>query len=132
MSSKHIKTGEIGERATLNHLIRKGFRHIESNFKAKTGEIDLILENEDRIHFVEVKTISREISNRSQESVSYGTYRPEDNVHRSKLRKIFNTIQVWLLLNKYKGEWQLDVAAVQIDQINKKASIHLVYNIISE
>ena len=42
MESKHIKIGFIGEKAVLNHMVRKGYSHIESNFRAKTGEIDVI------------------------------------------------------------------------------------------
>jgi putative endonuclease len=133
MASKHIKTGEIGEKTALNHLERQGFLHIESNFKARTGEIDLILEKDGTIHFVEVKTVSREIYGvSSRNSVSHGTYRHEENVHREKLRKILNTIQVWLSLNKYEGPWQLDIAAITIDSESRRGRICMIENVIVE
>lgn len=132
MLAKHLKVGIIGERSTCNHLMRKGFKHIESNFRAKTGEIDLIMKKATIIHFIEVKTVSRGIFNTESHFVSHGTYRPEDNVHRDKLRKIFNTIQVWISKKHYMGEWQLDVASVALDTENKKATIYMINNVIME
>jgi len=132
MVSKHIKVGVVGEKAVLNHLVRKGFHSIECNFSAKTGEIDLIVKKGFKVHFVEVKTVSREIGSQYRGSVSHGTYRPEDNVHRDKLRKILNTIQVWISQKKYEGEWQLDVASVVLDVEHKKASIIYIENVILE
>ncbi len=129
---EHIRVGKLGETAALNHLKRKGFAPIESNFSAKTGEIDLIVRRDGRIHFIEVKTVSHGTLSRSKNDVSYGTYRPEDNVHRDKLRKVFNTIQVWLSKNHYEGEWQLDVAAVRIDKGSGKGSIRIIENVILE
>jgi len=132
MVSQHIKVGAVGEKAVLNHLLRKGFYRLESNFKAKTGEIDLIVKKGLKVHFVEVKTVSREIGYWYDKDVSHGTYRPEDNVHRSKLRKVLNTIQVWILKNKYEGEWQLDIAAVVLDVVHKRARVRYIENVILE
>lgn len=132
MVSKHITTGAIGEKMVANHLKRKGFIHLESNFRAKTGEIDLILTKNSKIHFIEVKTVSREIRDGVVEDVSRGTHRPEDNVHRDKLRKIFNTVQIWISKNRYVGEWQLDVASVIFDSARRKARVTMIDNIVLE
>jgi len=132
MVSKHIITGAIGEKMVANHLKRKGFIHLESNFRAKTGEIDLILTKNSKIHFIEVKTVSREIRDGVVEDVSRGTHRPEDNVHRDKLRKIFNTVQIWISKNRYVGEWQLDVASVIFDSARRKARVTMIDNIVLE
>ena len=58
--AKHLRIGRIGERAVANHLKRKGFTELESNFRTKTGEIDLIFRKEEKVYFVEVKTVSVE------------------------------------------------------------------------
>lgn len=130
--AKHIKVGRLGEMTALNHLKRKGFVHMESNFVAKTGEIDLIVKKGEKVHFIEVKTVSHGTLGYFKKDVSYGTYRPEDNVHRDKLRKVFNTIQVWLSKSRYKGGWQLDVAAVRLNRESGKGSIRIIENIILE
>lgn len=133
MSPKHLITGQIGEKAALNHLERAGYLHVESNFKAKTGEIDLILEKAGKVHFIEVKTVSRGIYGDSRRgNVPHGTYRPEENVHRDKLRRILNTIQVWLRLNGYTGDWQLDIAAITLDSRSKQGRIRMIENVIQE
>ena len=151
MCAQHNKTGVLGESAVRNHLVRKGFLHIESNFRAKTGEIDIILEKDGVVHFIEVKTVSRATYNQRltytekqsrkvphgtsksrSRYVSYGTYRPEDNIHKDKLRKVLNTLQVWISLNRYEGEWQLDIAAVYLDRERKTGKIRLLENIIVE
>lgn len=133
MTGNHIKVGEIGEAAVLNHLKRNGFLHIESNFKVKAGEIDLIVEKEGKVHFVEVKSVSRGIySDSGNETVPHGTYRPEENAHPEKLRKILRTVQVWLSMNKYEGDWQLDVAAVKLDKKNERGVVRMIENVIVE
>jgi len=133
MTRNHIKVGEIGEVAVLNHLKRKGFLHIESNFRAKTGEIDLIVEKSAIVHFIEVKSVSRGIyENSGRKAVPHGTYRPEENVHRKKIRNIQNTIQTWLSLNKYSGEWQFDIAAVKLDDKTKRGLVRMIENVVTE
>ena len=150
--AQHLKIGVVGELSVRNHLKRKGYIHLESNFRAKTGEIDIILEKDSKVHFIEVKTVScatynkivsretyqigkRGVSyetNSDTSSISRGTFRPEDNIHRDKLRKILNTIQVWMSMNKYKGEWQLDIAAVYLDTKAKSGKVRLIENAIVE
>jgi putative endonuclease len=127
--AEHIKIGQSGEKLALTHLLKDGFTHIESNYRAKTGEIDLIVRKESIIHFVEVKSVSREINRRN---VPHGTWRPEENVHSWKLRKLINTIQVWISHRKYEGDWQLDVITVVIDVPHGTHKIEIIENIILE
>lgn len=47
--------GEYGEQAARRFLEKKGFRHAESNFATRWGEIDLIMADDDTVVFVEVK-----------------------------------------------------------------------------
>ncbi len=131
MDSKHLKIGEIGERIAERHLERKGFQLLDRNFRTRVGEIDLIMEHEKVIHFVEVKTVSRETFYMKQgRSVPHGTYRPEEKVHASKLRKILKSAEIWLLKNKYKGDWEVDVASVKVDPESRKGTIKLIWNVI--
>lgn len=130
--ARHNEIGAIGERAVLNHLIRKGFRHIASNHKEKPGEIDLIMEKDKTVHFVEVKTVSRGNFSSYSGGVTHETYRPIENVHRKKLRNLLNTIQIWISRSKYEGEWQLDVASVWIDPEKREGKVHILENVIVE
>ena len=48
--------GALGERLALEHYRRLGFSLLERNFRARAGEIDLIVHDRRTIVFVEVKT----------------------------------------------------------------------------
>lgn len=48
--------GPLGEELASDHLVKKGYRLIERNFKIKIGEIDIIAEDGQTLVFVEVKT----------------------------------------------------------------------------
>ncbi len=48
--------GRDGERLALEFLQKQGFKVLETNYRCRLGEIDLIVEKGGRIFFVEVKT----------------------------------------------------------------------------
>jgi len=47
--------GDLGERLAVQHLLAKGYRIRESNFRTREGEIDIIAEQGDMLAFVEVR-----------------------------------------------------------------------------
>lgn len=48
--------GDFGERVARAHLESKGYRVIETNFRTREGEIDIVAQQDDVVVFVEVKT----------------------------------------------------------------------------
>ncbi|MFA5997216.1 MAG: YraN family protein [Candidatus Paceibacterota bacterium] len=59
-------------------------------------------------------------------------YRPEDNIHPTKLKRLARTIQLYLYEKHAKGvpEWQFDVITVKMDVITKQARVEFLENII--
>ncbi len=57
---RHLRHGELGERAAKRHLQRQGLKFLTANFRSPRGEIDLICRDQDCLVFVEVKTRSSE------------------------------------------------------------------------
>lgn len=139
--------GSLGEALVVKHLKNKGFSHIESNFLKKQGELDVIMEQNGVIHFLEVKTVSREnmlkesepSTDVNHETVTRETlrsiqnhedFRPEENVTNTKLQKISRMIKLFLTERGFADrEWQFHVAAVFLDQANRKALIRFTKNI---
>ena len=104
--------GERGERLAAEHLERKGYRLVMSNFKVPigrnrneaqiTGEIDLIALDGDVLCFVEVKT------RRSDEFTG-----PLSNVDLRKQRQILRTSRLYLRSFGIRDiKYRFDVVAI--------------------
>ena len=133
VKAKHLKIGALGEDIACRFLKEKEFKIIERNYRKKWGEIDIVAEKENSLprqnggvvlHFVEVKSVSREILDSDViRETSFKEYRPEDMVHPWKVKRMQRVIQSYLLEKNISEdrEWQFDILAVIIDQ-NKKIS----------
>ena len=80
---------EIGgrfEKAACIYLQKKGYRLLEANFRIRSGEIDLIMEDGSTIVFVEVKY-------RKESTFGGG----EDHVGRRKQKTIIRVAEYYLL-----------------------------------
>src|SRR5262245_35549429 len=55
MENHNQDLGLKGEKIAAEHLIKKGFRILEARYRTPFGEIDLIAEQNQIIHFFEVK-----------------------------------------------------------------------------
>ena len=127
MSESRIgnKIGRLGEDIACEYLENKGFLVIERNYRKKFGEIDIIAQKANILHFIEVKSVTRE----NLENISRVTdnYRPEDNIHPWKLKRLSRTVQSYLTENNIgeEGDWQFGAITVYLDQKNKKAKVDL-------
>jgi putative endonuclease len=129
-TSETQKTGELGENLAVKFLVKHNFVILERNYTKKWGEIDIIAQKDTKIHFVEVKSVSKpEILTVSRETLDQ--YHPEDNMHPWKLQRMSRTIQTYLLSNnKDDLDWQVDLLVVFMDIKNKKAKIRAVSDIV--
>ena len=130
-TSETQKTGEIGENIAVKFLVKHGFSVLDRNYTKKWGEIDIVAEKANKIYFIEVKSVSHEtLANNVLRETS--DYRPEDNMHPWKLKRLSRTIQTYLLSEKItdEKEWQVDLLVVYLDIKNKKAKIKVVSDII--
>ena len=136
-TSETQKIGEIGENITVKFLVKHGFSIIDRNYTKKWGEIDIVAEKENKLYFIEVKSVSRETLNifipkSYNDSDERYEHRPEDNMHPWKLKRLSRTIQTYLLSkNIDEGkEWQVDLLVVYLCQKEKKAKVKVVSDII--
>jgi len=128
MPSEKRKLGDIGEGILVKHVVKHGYSILDRNYLKKWGEIDVVAEKDNILHFFEVKSVSYETL--CQHGV-LTNYDPEENVHPWKLKRLSRAIQTYLLENDIDDdkEWQVDIAAVFIDFKAKKAKIRITEDV---
>lgn len=121
--------GKLGEDIASRYLLNRGFDVLCRNYRKKYGEIDIIAKKDNIIHFIEVKSVSRE---NITETVSCETniHRPEDNVHRLKLVRLSRTIQAYLAHAGESKNWVFDLITVKIDVKQRKSVVSCIENIV--
>ncbi len=133
MKTPKREIGDTGEGIVCKYLQNKGFSVIERNYLKPWGEIDIVAKKAKKLYFIEVKTVSRELSNSSADEVPREpAYRPEENVHPAKLKRLHRAIQTYLLDHRIPEdiEWQLDIACAYLDFSTHKARIEMLENVI--
>ncbi len=110
------KRGTAGEKLAAEYLKNKGFIIVERNFHSRTGEIDIIAENEQYILFVEVKT--REAG---------AMVSPGEAVDLYKQRKIASTAQVYLSRSFCELQPRFDVAEITVLSSGKREEYKINY-----
>lgn len=145
MNKKHNQNiGRIGEETACKFLMKQGYRIILRNYRKKWGEIDIIAKKDTLVYFIEVKTVSRNLFyNQDKNAVSYenkkhvepetlDNYRPEDNIHSWKLKRLSRTIQTYLNESSMSenDEWQFDAITVLLDIETKTAKVEHIKDIV--
>jgi putative endonuclease len=80
--------GLCGEDTAVVYLTDRGFKIVERNFKAKTGEIDIIAEKKGEVYFFEVKT-------RGPGSL----VDPLESISRAQISRIRRTAEFYMMKN---------------------------------
>lgn len=110
--------GKAGERYVAKYLEEHGCTIVALNWSSRYGEIDVIAENEARIIFVEVKTVT-------SRSLSSGFER----ITPSKLRKFTKTVEVYLYQHPTDKQPRIDCAQVTVnDSDNSLVKIDYIKN----
>jgi putative endonuclease len=93
--------GNIAENRAVEFLEDSGYEIVDRNFYTKFGEIDIIAKKDNIFHFIEVKS-------------GIG-FEPIYNVTSTKLKRIINSLNVYLKKHKIKNPYQIDVIIVKDD-----------------
>lgn len=138
-TSKTQKIGKLGEKIACKYIISKGFTILDQNITKKYGEIDILAQKDNKIHFIEVKSVSvRDLSSVSPDftKVPPGRYEtkdfinPAEQMHSKKQERMKRMINGYLLSEKYEGEWIVDLVCVYIHHDTHRAKIKIYENII--
>ena len=100
--------GDCGEIVAVNFLKKKKYKIIQTNYKNKLGEIDIIAEHKGIYVFVEVKKRSTKQYGRPVEAVDFRK--------RSKIKKV---AEIYLMMNNANFvDVRFDVIEIIDDEIN--------------
>jgi putative endonuclease len=117
MVNKNQQLGVWGEELAEEYLMKNGYKILEKNYKNNYGEIDIITKRKGVIVFIEVKTRS---------SRSFGL--PEEAVNKNKAEKLIKASEKYILDNKIKINYQIDVIAIEKDSISEKIDLRHLKN----
>ena len=115
------RTGELGEKAAAEHLIKQGYVILQTNYRCSSGEIDIVAREEDSLAFVEVRT---------KRSQNFGT--PEESITPTKQAKLVELADIYLQEHGNPDQpWRIDVVAVEIGPGDGISRIELIRNAVN-
>lgn len=129
ISSKSTKeVGNFGEQIAAEYLRRHGFSIRDCNVGKKTGEIDIVAEKGEVLHFIEVKTIL--VNEFRDEKYIGDEYDPSLNLHEAKIRKVARTGEWYVAEHEWEGEWQVDGCLVWLRRSDSMAKVRYLPQIV--
>jgi putative endonuclease len=115
-------TGLLGEKLAGQYLEAHGYKIIETNYRSRDGEIDIVASRDDMLCFVEVRTKS---------SLNCGT--PEESVTPGKKKKLVLTAQDYVQKHGVcESDWRIDFIGVELDGAGKPVRIEHIESAIGE
>ena len=98
----NIEKGKKGELIAKEYLVSKGYRILNTNYRNKIGEIDIIALDKDILVFIEVKT---------RTNINFGY--PYEAVNMKKQDKILRCSYVYIKYNNLKN-YQLRYDIIEV------------------
>ncbi len=115
----NLPLGRLGEDLAAKHLKSKGFKILQRNFQNRTGEIDLIAQENDTLVFVEVKT---------RFSEKYGAV--EEAITPWKLKSVVKTAEFYKSLHPELPEgMRIDAVLIQLSPAGEVQRLNHIKNI---
>lgn len=112
--------GALGEGIAVRFLEKSGYKVLVRNLRNIRGEIDVLCEKDDILHFVEIKAVTRE--NDDFNTISQkDNYNPEEHVHPAKLKRMVKAAETYMMNSGSEKEYQIDVIGIKLDVAKKTA-----------
>jgi putative endonuclease len=104
ISLDRIETGVLGEKLALGVLKKRGYHILETNFRCREGEIDIVAKQRDCLVFVEV---------RAKRSLAFGT--PEESLSPRKQARVRRAARRYVQTHKGLPEsWRIDFVGIEL------------------
>ena len=120
MTTPRQQTGNLGEIIARRHLELRGYRIIETNYRTRMGEIDIVGEKDGEIVFFEVRT------RRSRE---FGT--PEESITKRKQAHLSAAAHQYIDSKGWTTrDWRFDLVAIELGPRNVLKRFEIIENVI--
>jgi putative endonuclease len=116
VTDRRQRLGRRGEGVAAEHLIRRGFRILERNYRTRWGELDIVAFDGLTIAFVEVKS----------RRLIPGMGSPFESVHPRKRQQVRRMAGSWLSERADRpvaSDLRFDAIAVTFDQLERLVSL---------
>jgi putative endonuclease len=120
--------GVLGERVAEAYLKKHGFEILERNLVKKLGELDIIVQKGETLHFIEVKTIL--CDELPVPRAADDRYDPSLNLHEAKVRKVARMGEWYVAEHEWEGEWQVDAVLVWLRRHDGMAQVSYLPQIV--
>ena len=110
------RLGQIGEKLAAEHLVRRGYRIIERNYRTRWGELDIIAYDGRTLAFCEVKTLRTSDEQRS----------PLESIRANKRMRIRRMATRWLVQRTDRpraDQLRFDAIGVTVDPSGRLARL---------
>jgi len=116
------RLGDRGEKLAQVFLRSKGYKIIETNFRCREGELDIVAQKDDCLVFVEVRT---------RRGSQFGT--PEESLTQAKQERLEALAQTYLQSHEnLPPQWRIDVIAIELDNKGNVSRIELIENAVED
>ena len=110
--------GRRGEMLAERHLVARGYRILEANYRGKQGEIDRVAEKDGALVFVEVRT---------RKAGGFGS--PEESITERKRARMISVAEEYLQAHEAEeSEWRIDVVAVELRPSGTPFRVEVIEN----
>ena len=99
--AEHNELGKFGEELAVEFLQKKGYTVLETNWTFQKAEIDIIVQKDNIVAVVEVKTRS---------SIDFGL--PQDFVKPKKIQLLVKAVNEYIISNDLDVEVRFDIIAI--------------------
>lgn len=97
------RLGRVGEQAALEYLEGLGMRLLAHNWRCGRKELDLVMESEDAVHIVEVKTLNLP-----------SPIEPWEQVDRKKRSNLIKAAAGFVSQRHIRKEVQFDIVSIKV------------------
>ena len=118
MPTGRSRLGSTGEKLARQYLEQTGYRILETNFRCRWGEVDIIAQQDGLLLFVEVKT---------RRSATFGI--PEESITKAKTQRLIAAAETYLDQSQAAdSHWRIDLISVEMDRSGKLMPLRHLQN----